>query len=435
MEGEPTTRIRLPNRHLEHAIELAVWLVLLAIIFGVQLLPIEIIPLEDAYRIAGAIIAFALFYYYVVWKYFQPEARRFVKDLTDILFIGMILVIAKEYSVYFFTLLFLPIAAAAFTLDLLHSLVIATAGAVFIAIEIILSGQGLIDETSLLLSGSQIFIFLAITIFVRFISLQVRHEREAKLAAQTKMAELAHDLAEEHKLETMEREFTNLASHQLLTPLSIIRGFASLLKERSQSLSKEQQGYVTEILENSRRMVHLLDNLRLEAKVSQGRLQVQPVGQTLLPFLSDLIQEFRLRAKAGQLKLTFSQPPASLTASFDTDATRQILWNILDNAYQYTPRGGKIQLAVRSAANSVFLTITDSGPGLSKEDQHHLFERFYRGQRAMSFNREGTGLGLAIAKELAERQGSSLTLNNEYQTGAEFILELPKTTNHRGGKL
>jgi signal transduction histidine kinase len=426
MEGKPSVPTAEPSKNLEHIIELGVWLVLLALIFGVQLLPMEIIPLEDAYRIAGAIIAFALFYYYIVWKYFRPEERRFVKDLTDILFIGMILIIAKEYSIYFFTLLFLPIAAATFTLNLLHSLLIATTGAVLIAIEIILSGQGLLDESSLLLSGSQIFVFLAITVFVRFIALQVRHERDAKLAAEARVERLAHDLAEQQKLEGMEREFTNLASHQLLTPLSIIRGFASILEEKPQPMTKEQQGFVQEILENSRRMVRLLDNLRLETKVSQGRLILNASRQPLLPLLSDIVDEFRLRAKEAGLRLTFAKPSATTKATFDTDATRQILWNLLDNACHYVKRGGQIQVLVTSQKSVVLISVTDTGQGITPTDQAHIFERFYRGQAAMAANREGTGLGLAIAQELAERQSGHLSFISELGKGSTFTLELPK---------
>ena len=425
MEGKPPPPNTPSPRHFEHAVEISVWLVLLGVLFGTQLLPIKVIPIEDAYRIAGAIIAFALFYYYVVWKYFRPEQRRFLKDLTDIVFIGMILVIAKEYSIYFFTLLFLPVAAAAFTLDILHSLLIATAGAVFIALEIILSGQGFLDESNLLLSGSQILIFLLITIFVRFLSLQIRHERNAKELARAHAAALAHDLAEERKLEGMEREFTNLASHQLLTPLSIIRGFASLLAEKPRGMTKEQQSFVNEIHENSRRMVRLLDNLRLEAKVSQHRLASQPKQQRLAPFLADLIGEFRLRAKQTGLRLTLAKINPTLSARFDADTTRQILWNLLDNACLYTAQGGRVAVSVGHNTVGTDITIANSGPGIAPGEQAHIFERFYRGQTGLAVNREGTGLGLAIAKELAEHQGGRLTFTSEPPT-TTFRLSLPK---------
>ncbi|MEK7461098.1 MAG: HAMP domain-containing sensor histidine kinase [Patescibacteria group bacterium] len=427
MRGELLT---IPKNHLyqvEHLIEAGVWLILLVIVFGVQLLPKEIIPLEDAYRIAGAIIAFALFYYYVIWKYFQPEQRRFLKDITDIIFIGMILYIAKEYSIYFFTLIFLPVAAAAFTLNLLHSLLIATSASVFIALEIILSGQGLLDESQLVLSTSPIIIFLAMTIFVRFLALQIRHEREAKLAARAEAKELAHNLAEDRKLESMEREFTNLASHQLLTPLSIIRGFASLLVEKPKPMTKQQQGFASEIYENSRRMVRLLESLRLETKVNQNRLLIEPSRQLLNPFLKDLVGEFRLRAKQAGLRLTFSPSKTKLFARFDADATRQILWNILDNACLYTPRGGKIQLIVQQDSHLVTIDIIDTGLGIAASDQPQIFSRFYRGQNAMLMNREGTGLGLAIAKEIAEREQGTISFSSREKEGSRFTLTLPNT--------
>lgn len=425
MEGKPRAVLERPGRLLEHLVETSVWLVLLAIIFGVQLLPIEIIPIEDAYRIAGAIIAFALFYYYIVWKYFRPEQRRFLKDVTDVVFIGLILLIAKEYSIYFFTLLFLPVAAAAFTLDLLHSLLIATFAAVFIALEIILSGQGLIDETSLLISGSQIFIFLVVTVFVRFLALQVRHEREAKDKARAEAERLAHDLAEERKLENMEKEFVNLASHQLFTPLSIIRGFASILTETPGPMTKAQQGYVADIYDNSRRMVRLLDNLRLEAKVSQHRFPIEPKRQDLAPLLRTLITEFRVRAHRRSIRLALHLPSRRVLAVFDSDATRQILWNLLDNAFHYTNHGGSVSLAGSRDGDRVTIRVTDSGASIATADQRHLFERFYRGQQAMAMNPEGTGLGLAIAKELAERQGSRLMFVSTQGTGSTFTLELP----------
>lgn len=398
---------------------------MLAILFGVQLFPKEIIATTTATLIALGIIAFALFYYYVAWKFFAIEQRRFLRDLSDIIFMGMIILVAKDYGVFFFVLLFLPIAAAAFALELVHALIIATAGAAIIILEVILSSQGYLDETRLLLSGGQILIFVLITLLTRFLALQIRHERDEKERAKARAAQLAQALEEERRLEGMEREFVNLTSHQLLTPISIIRGFASLLREQAKRLDKDQREFVDEIYENSRRMVRLIDDLRLEARISQHRYPIHPNRQPFIPFMRDLIDEFRPRAKEARLTLKSHLLAKNLEGRFDREATRQILWNILENALVYTHRRGTVTIAVKKEGKSLTITVTDTGIGIPEAEQGKIFQRFFRASNAIGVHRDGSGLGLAIAKELTERQQGTLSFTSDVKKGSTFTLSLP----------
>lgn len=424
MEGQRIFR-KVRDARIERVAEFGTWVLVLAIVFGVQLLPDTIIDLSDAYIIAGGVIAFALFYYYVAWKVLEPSSRRFVKDLADIIFIGMIIMVAKEYSIYFFTLLFLPIAAAAFALDLLHSLLIATVAAVVIALEIILSGQGFINESSLLLSGSQFVIFIGITLFTRFLALQARREREQKESAKAHAARLTHDLEKERSLQAMEREFMDLTSHQLYTPLSIIRGYASLLAGEGKHLTAKQREFVDEILENSRRMLRQVEDLRLESRISQNRFVIAPRQADYLSFVENIYKEMQPHATQNKVKLEIKVPKNAVLARFDDEATRQILWNLLQNALQYTPARGKVTVQVSGSQGQVITTISDTGIGVPTGDAHRIFQRFFRSANAIGTFREGTGLGLSIAQELAQRQQATLSYEPNKPKGSRFILTLP----------
>lgn len=415
----------LEGQRLERVIEIGVWIVLVAILFGVQLIPTEVISTDSAMLLASGITVFALFYYYVAWKIFAPAQRRFLKDIADIVFIGLIMLVAKEYGTLFFALLFLPVAAAAFTLDLIHSLLVATFAATLTAGEVLLVNQNVLDETDLILSGAQIAIFLLMTLFVRFLALQVRQEHAETERQRLRAARLAHDLAEERKLEAMERQFVDLASHQLFTPLSIIRGFASLLRDQPGRLSKTERGYVNEIYENSRRMVRLINDLRLEARISQRRYPIEPIVGSLTSLVHDLSREFASQLKQRQLTLTLDLPKERILARFDPDATRQIFWNLLDNALHYTPRGGRITVHAHRERSRVYLAVEDNGIGIPAADQAKIFQRFFRASNATAVYRDGTGLGLVVARELAERQHGSLAFTSQVGKGSTFILTLP----------
>lgn len=421
-----------PSVRIERSVEIGVWLVILIVLIWLQLSPQPIIDPTTAYLIAGGIIAYALFHYYITWKLFHPEERRFLKDLTDIIFIGIIILVAREYGAYLFALFFLPIAAAAFTLGILHALVIALSASIFVAAEIFLTGQGYLNQAQLLVSGTQIIIFFVITLFTRFLALQIRSEREEKERIKARAAELAHDLAEERKLEAMEREFTNLTSHQLLSPISIIRGFASILKEEPGPMSKKQREAVEEIYENTRRMIKLIDDLRLESRISQHRYPISVRSEKLNEFLTNIIREFNPRAKNKKIKLVSKIPKNTISARLDPEATRQIIWNLLDNALLYTPSGGSATISLLKTPGKAVIQVADTGVGIPPNEQNKIFSRFYRASNVLGLYREGTGMGLAIAKELAERQDETLEFTSESKKGTIFTLTIP--TGIRDGK-
>jgi two-component system sensor histidine kinase BaeS len=117
----------------------------------------------------------------------------------------------------------------------------------------------------------------------------------------------------------------------------------------------------------------------------------------------------------------------------DPERIEQILNNLLSNAIHHTPEGGEISLTLSCASQQVEITVRDTGPGIPPEALPHVFERFYRGDRARSKAAGGTGLGLAIARKLAQAHGGRLTATNHPQRGAIFILILPITPIQTGG--
>jgi len=125
----------------EKIIEVTTWVIMIIIIFGVRFLPIRLIDNDEVYYLIGGIVSFALLYYLVIYKYFPPTKRLYFKTVADIVLIGVLIHVLKDYGQYFFALYFLPIAAAALELEFINALLIATVASVFVVFEVFLGSQ------------------------------------------------------------------------------------------------------------------------------------------------------------------------------------------------------------------------------------------------------------------------------------------------------
>jgi signal transduction histidine kinase len=222
-----------------------------------------------------------------------------------------------------------------------------------------------------------------------------------------------------------QRAFVADASHELKTPLTLIRADAEMVLYRGH-LNQEDQKLVEHALAETDRMDGVLSDLLLVARLDAGKLEVAEKPFDLVPVLSEEAGRFGARAAAKGVRLEV-RVPGELPASGDPKRTGQILAVLLDNAVRFAPPEGSIVVCGSLDDRWAEASVKDTGPGISKEHLPRVFDRFYRAEISRARGKgAGTGLGLAIARDLARSQGGDLVAESARAEGATFRLRLPR---------
>ena len=223
------------------------------------------------------------------------------------------------------------------------------------------------------------------------------------------------------------RRFSADASHELQTPLTILKGEMEVAL-RSRRSPEEYQRVLGSGLEEIERINHLVDGLLLLARADTGvlRLDLQPVA------LDALLQEIcdQMKGLAGDHSIdlqTGSMEPVSVRA--DREQLRRVVLNLVDNAIKYTPAGGSVALSVRSDADQACLIVSDTGIGISADEQQRIFNRFHRTTETRDRDQRGVGLGLSIARSIAEAHGGKIEVESILGQGSTFTVRLPANPN------
>lgn len=221
-------------------------------------------------------------------------------------------------------------------------------------------------------------------------------------------------------VQLLRNDFVNRYSHEFKTPIASINGFASLLIEKGLPAAEQRQ-YLEIIIEESARLSKLASNTILLSRLSSQQI----VSDTEEYDLSEQIRQCSIILSKSWLdkKIDFSGdfPTAMFVGNKEL---MQHLWlNILENAVEYTPKGGEIQVAVIPQGTNITVYIADTGEGMSRETMARLFEPYYQGDGASS--KQGLGLGLSIAKRIVELCGGTITVRSELGLGSRFIVTLP----------
>lgn len=233
-----------------------------------------------------------------------------------------------------------------------------------------------------------------------------------------------HDVTDMKRLEKVRRDFVGNVSHELKTPLTVVRGYAeTLLKDDPPP--EERRRFLETMLANARRMQHLVDDLLDLSRIESGAWRPEPADVPLEPLVADVWASLREAAAAARLEFEATVTPEATTVRADPEALRQVLLNVLDNAVRYTGTGGRIE--VRAARDDAWLRIEvrDTGVGIPGEHLPRIFERFYRVDAARSRELGGTGLGLAIVKHLVEAHGGRVGAASTLGRGTTIRIELP----------
>jgi signal transduction histidine kinase len=237
--------------------------------------------------------------------------------------------------------------------------------------------------------------------------------------------ELQRRAGERDQLETMKDEFVLTASHELRSPLTSVQGFAELLMLERDKLSGKQADTVEIILDNTRHLVRLLNDLLDLARSDAGRLTIKPTPTDAGSLVEDAVRTMRSQTEAKGQVLRDGIEPGLPQVTVDRDRIRQVLVNLLTNAHEYSPQGASIGVTAARRGAEVELAVSDDGPGMAEDQLEHIFERFTRGDAGLTQHVGGTGLGLAISKSLVELHGGTIEATSSPGRGSTFRVRLP----------
>lgn len=232
------------------------------------------------------------------------------------------------------------------------------------------------------------------------------------------------DITNFKELDALKSEFVATVSHDLRSPLTLIRGYASML-EMVGELNEQQLNYVRKIISSVEGMSRLVNNLldlgRIEAGVG---LQLEKVS--VYDIVEKVVGGLQLEATQKRVQLGASIPEQTIPLlEADPALLQQALHNLVENAIKYTDPNGKVQVRVSASQNRMLFIISDTGIGISPVDQPRLFEKFYRGAQQVSKQRPGVGLGLTIVRSIADRHGGRVWVESQLGKGSTFYLEVP----------
>jgi signal transduction histidine kinase len=229
------------------------------------------------------------------------------------------------------------------------------------------------------------------------------------------------------KLDEAKDEFISMASHQLRTPLTSVKGYISMiLEEDAGPISDQQRTFLDQAFLSSQRMVYLIADLLNVSRLKTGKFIIEPKPTYLPDVIESEIAQLYETAKARDLNMVFNKPEEFPMLNLDETKTRQVIMNFADNAIYYTPKGGKITINLKATADAIEYTVRDTGIGVPKSEQHHLFMKFYRAGNARKARPDGTGLGLFMAKKVVVAQGGAIIFKTEEGKGSTFGFSFPR---------
>lgn len=223
------------------------------------------------------------------------------------------------------------------------------------------------------------------------------------------------------ELDETKDDFISMASHQLRTPLTSVKGYISMVLEGDAGkISHKQQEMLGQAFFSSQRMVYLIADLLNVSRLKTGKFIIDATPVNLATVVKEELEQLEETAAAHSIKLTYDKPKSFPDLMLDETKTRQVIMNFVDNAIYYTPGGGKISVHLSDKKETVELRVEDDGIGVPKSEQPHLFTKFYRAGNARKARPDGTGLGLFMAKKVIVAQGGSLIFESQEGKGSTF---------------
>ncbi len=228
-------------------------------------------------------------------------------------------------------------------------------------------------------------------------------------------------------LDETKDEFISMASHQLRTPLTSVKGYLSMVLEGDAGeITEMQHKLLDQAFVSSQRMVYLIADLLNVSRLRTGKFIIEPIPTNLAEVIEGEVKQLQNTAKSRGLNVAYERPSNFPTLMFDETKIRQVIMNFMDNAVYYTPSGGHIEVVLKETDRVIEFTVQDDGMGVPASERHHLFTKFYRAANAKKARPDGTGLGLFMSKKVIVAQGGTLIFHSQEDKGSTFGFSFEK---------
>ena len=233
-----------------------------------------------------------------------------------------------------------------------------------------------------------------------------------------------HDITQLRQLNSMRRDFISNLSHELRTPVSVIRANSETLLDGALENIKDAKIFSKAILHNAERLSSMVSDLIDLSRIDYGDLKFNVTTIDLTHFISSFISSMESVTKKKNINLIYKPNHSSLIRA-DSQALERVMNNLVDNAFKYSPKESFIEISTSQTNEYIKVIVSDNGAGISKTDQVYIFDRFYRTASARASDNQGSGLGLAIVKNLINNLNGEVGVSNRSEGGTNFWFTLP----------
>ena len=235
---------------------------------------------------------------------------------------------------------------------------------------------------------------------------------------------VVHDITQLRQLNSMRRDFISNLSHELRTPVSVIRANSETLLDGALENKKDAKSFAKAILHNSERLSSMVSDLIDLSRIEYGDLKLNIQKIDLDHFINEFISSMKSLTKKKDIEIIY-EPSKNNWIKADLQALERIMNNLIDNAFKYSEKGSSITISTEQTDNHMKVMIADTGSGVSDEDKVYIFDRFYRTASARASDNKGSGLGLAIVKNLANSLDGEVGIESRKPNGSIFWFTLP----------
>jgi signal transduction histidine kinase len=261
------------------------------------------------------------------------------------------------------------------------------------------------------------------------LELQQDKLREGRAVLEKRVAERTFELnrlnEELKRMDSARREFLADISHELRTPITVIRGEAEVTLRGQERDADEYKDALQRIVELSMQLGKYVNDLMFLARTETANLQFEWDSLDLSELVASAVEDFQVMAEENSISVSLDAPAEPVRVRGDKQRLRQVLFILGDNACRYSNPGGHIAVALRADGNEASFSLTDQGIGIPAQDLERIFNRHFRSQNAQRSRDDGTGLGLPMAKSILKAHGGRITVTSAENSGSTFTVTLP----------